>query len=97
MSLTPPSCSLARDRREERARIASPAAVGALVIGNERTRELLDVVADSSISANRSHFTERAIEGIEHDVAASGIVEALQIAAVGIGDDGTVAASERRE
>src|SRR5205807_2583487 len=35
------------------------------------------------------------IEGIQDQVAASGIEEALPVAAVGIGDDGAIAAVER--
>ncbi len=67
--LTPAAMRLASDRGEERARIASPAAVLPFVIGDERSRQLLDVV-DALDLREQVPLHGARVERIEHHVAA---------------------------
>jgi hypothetical protein len=82
---------LPSDRREERARIASPTTILSFVIGNEGSSKLLDVEVTLDLREQVPlHGTP--VEGIEHHIAAIRPVESLQIAGIRIGDHRTVAA-----
>src|SRR5437879_13295234 len=82
-------------RAEEGAGISPPAAIRPLVVGNQRTCELLDVVVVADLAEQVPARGTR-LEGVENDIAAPAVVELAQIAAVRIGNDGTIAARECR-
>ena len=84
---------LSSDRREKRARVASPTAILTFVIGNQGSGKLLDVVAAVDLR-EQIPFHRTFVEGIEHDIAALRPVEAPHIAAVRIGDHGAIAARQ---
>src|SRR6202034_2874069 len=79
---------------QKRAPVAAPTALRPFAVGNERPGELLDVVIvrDLPVQIPLRRFR---LEWIEDDVAAARVVEASQIAAVRVGDDGPVASLER--
>src|SRR5881398_2080095 len=61
---------------------------------DERARPLVDAVVAGDLS-QQIPLHRVALEGIEEQVAAPGIVESPQVSAVGVSDDRTVASFER--
>src|SRR5207253_5515733 len=80
---------------QEGAGVAAPAAIRPLVVGNQRACELLDVVVVTDLAEQVPARGTR-LKGVENDIAAPAVVELAQIAAVRIGNDGTIAARECR-
>jgi len=85
---------LAENRREKGPRIVAPAAIGAFVVRDERSPELVGVMS-------LNHFREEipasgaVVEGIQDHIPSRWFVELSEIAAVGIGDHGAIPARER--
>src|SRR5207302_10631541 len=80
---------------EEGAGVTAPAAIRPLVVGDQRTCELLDVVVVADLAEQVPARGTR-LEGVENDIAAPAAVERAQEGAVRTGNDGTVAARECR-
>jgi hypothetical protein len=85
----------AQDRREKRASIPTPLATGRVVRGgDETTRQLIDIV-DLPDLREGVPFDGVLLERIQNDIAAVLIVERHEVATVGIGNHGAVAALQR--
>ena len=79
---------------EERASVGAPTALGPFVVRNERTGELIDVVVIFNLAV-QIPFGRSGLEGIQDHITPPLVIEAPEIAAVRISDDGAVASLER--
>ena len=94
-SRTARGVGLARHGAEESARIAAPAAVGALVIRDERARQLFHVIRIVDL-CEQVPAAEAGSKGLRITSPRSRSIEAPQVAAVRVGDDRAVAAAQCR-
>src|SRR5882757_9298616 len=78
---------------EKCTRVAAPTSIGTLVVWNQRTGELIDVVGILDFGKQVPLY-RALIERIQHQVAASGVVESTEVTAVRICDHGAVASLE---
>lgn len=84
---------LAQDRADVCPGKARPNVIFAVVVGNYGAGELFGVLRDGDLG-EQVPACRAVIEGVQDDVAAARVIEALQVVAIQVGDDRPVAASK---
>ena len=79
---------------EEGSRIAAPGPIGAVVVGDQSPCELLYIVGLVDFG-EQVPAAGSVVEGVEDRVAGFGVIEAVQVSGVGVGDDHAITARER--
>jgi hypothetical protein len=85
---------LAAQRGQKAAAIVAPDPILALVIRYQGAGELIGIGELLDFSEQIPARTAR-IEGIQDHIAALGVVKGFRVTAIGIGNDGPIAAGER--
>src|SRR4051812_40406260 len=84
---------LAQDRADVCSAKGSPNVILAVVVGDHRAGELVGVLRDGDFGKQVPTRRSR-VEGVQNDVAACRVIEALQVVAIRVGDDRAVSTAQ---